>query len=416
MNLEFCWSNARQPARQKIDEVLRFGEDQLALAVAFCTGAGVQILSRHISNLNRPESFVVVSSKKPTNLRALGGLDERIPERIYVHYGGTAPREIQATPFNTPLMHSKVIYARNGNECKLWVGSHNLTASATIGMNYEGAMLLTGDADEPQFRDALQHLLHCRSRSLPFHPSMMVEDDDDAERQNILNIHAESEVEIEQTPCFVHLCLPNSSNDREVNPGDKVILYLYPKGSLKGRLDPTKAKAVYEGQQTSKDFTQIHPTAPGIPAAWQDADYIIEWNDSVYQMLPARTPKADTTTQVVLRFERRNDDIKKDLFLEKKPETKVAIETDESRLTGIDDDMVQFLRPRRRRDGSLPFKEAVQYGKAVKLIAEDANRYQDDHVKPALESFYDAELIATGRVGDDEETKYIYQTKYRYRS
>jgi len=416
MNLEFCWSDARHRARPRIDEVLEFGKDQLALAVAFCTAAGVRILEQHITNLNNADSFVVVSSKKPTNLHALSELDREIPDRVFVHYGGTSPQEVHATPFNHPLMHSKIIYARNGKKCKLWVGSHNLTASATMGMNYEGAVLLTGDADEPQFAEALQHLLHCKGTSLPFHPSMMAEDDDPAERQNVLNLHVESAGGIEHTPCFVPLCLPNPAHGREVNPGDKVVLYLYPKGSLsRGELNPSEAFAVFEGQQTSKDFTGAHPTAPGIPAAWSDADHIIEWNQNVYEMFPARLPTVQGTTQAVLRFERRNDDLKNDLFLEKKPETKIGIETEESLLSDIDADMFEFLRPKPDGDGRVPFKEAVGYGKEVRLIAEDANRYSDGHVKPALEDFYNAELVSSQK-SLEEEPRYIYQTKYRYRS
>jgi hypothetical protein len=41
-------------------------------------------------------------------------------------------------------MHSKVFFAKNGQRCQLWAGSHNLTASASQGVNCEAAVLLDG--------------------------------------------------------------------------------------------------------------------------------------------------------------------------------------------------------------------------------------------------------------------------------
>ena len=43
-------------------------------------------------------------------------------------------------------MHSKVFFARAGEQCRLWTGSHNLTASAMQGVNCEAAVLVEGDS------------------------------------------------------------------------------------------------------------------------------------------------------------------------------------------------------------------------------------------------------------------------------
>src|SRR5205823_9447747 len=58
-------------------------------------------------------------------------------------------------------------------QCWLWTGSHNLTASASQGVNCEAAVVLEGSIEEQPFRDAMSHLERCKqeSRSIRSVPS-----------------------------------------------------------------------------------------------------------------------------------------------------------------------------------------------------------------------------------------------------
>ena len=74
MNVEFFAADPDHKARERLDELLTRGVDQLAIACAFCTGAGVELLKRHAQRLKTPGSFVVVSGEPPTDGAALAEL------------------------------------------------------------------------------------------------------------------------------------------------------------------------------------------------------------------------------------------------------------------------------------------------------------------------------------------------------
>src|SRR5206468_1460240 len=117
MEIEFIAESPRAKARPRLDTILARGLDQLAIACAFCTGAGVQLLTRHASRLALPDSFLVVAAAEPTDYAALGQLHSLIPGKLFVHWGALSPVEIKV---RAALMHSKVFYVRSGRECWLW--------------------------------------------------------------------------------------------------------------------------------------------------------------------------------------------------------------------------------------------------------------------------------------------------------
>ncbi len=67
MDVEFFADNPRKKARPFLDEILNNGVDQLAIACAFCTRAGIELLMRHTRRLSGPDSFVVVAAAPPTD-------------------------------------------------------------------------------------------------------------------------------------------------------------------------------------------------------------------------------------------------------------------------------------------------------------------------------------------------------------
>ncbi|PAY20984.1 hypothetical protein CKO51_02745 [Rhodopirellula sp. SM50] len=212
-------------------------------------------------------------------------LDELAPRRVFVHFGAQAPREIRA---GRPLMHSKVFYARSDEECRVWLGSNNLTVAATQGLNYEAAVRLAGKAYEDPMMDAFYHLMACKEWAIPYRPDMVDDDDDGTERSNTLIVHAESaDRSLSTLPTFVHLCLPTHRHDKELNPGERVVLFIYPVGTLEeSALDLRMCTAVYKVGQTAKNFTADHSITGGIPAEWREAAYVIE--ESIFEDLEHR--------------------------------------------------------------------------------------------------------------------------------
>src|SRR5262249_29618566 len=152
-----------------LDDILNKGVDQIAIACAFCTAGGVQFLLNHAPRLKSDDSFVVVSWENPTNFAALADLHAAVPGRLFVHFGGKKPEEVDGW---RPLMHTKMFYARRGSTCWVWTGSHNLTVSAIQGINCEAAVLLEGHREEEPIAAAFDHLLACRNEARPFDPDM----------------------------------------------------------------------------------------------------------------------------------------------------------------------------------------------------------------------------------------------------
>src|SRR4029077_18825816 len=92
------------------------------------------IMRRHFTRLRMPDSCLVVSAEPPTDIAAVNALARDAPGSVWMHKTGKLPYENKV---GSALMHSKVFYAEAGENCWLWVGSHNLTGRATEGANLE---------------------------------------------------------------------------------------------------------------------------------------------------------------------------------------------------------------------------------------------------------------------------------------
>src|SRR5687767_13616620 len=105
MDVTFVANDPRLKARPLLDDILKRGVDQLAVAVTFCTGAGVELLLSHVPLLSRAGSFVVISAAPPTAYGDLARLNRAIPGNLFIHWGALAPFEKNV---GAALMHSKV--------------------------------------------------------------------------------------------------------------------------------------------------------------------------------------------------------------------------------------------------------------------------------------------------------------------
>lgn len=340
MDVELFAQDPRKRAREAMERIIRNGTDQLAMAFAFCSAAGVTLLLPHVDLLRRPGSFIVVASSPPTDYTALARLHDRIPGNLFVHWGATAPYEIKA---GTPLMHSKLIYARSGRECWLWVGSHNLTGNATQGVNSEAAVVLHGTRDEQPFVDALMHVERCRDEATPYDPDWP--EPVNARREDILVLHAESDLDLaRRLPCRIHLCLDSADHDALLAAPAPLRLFLYPRGSLHDGWQNAMPTAAFAGTVTGLNLTELNPRARGLgaTAAWNAADFCIAEQGQVLALIRAGDPGRKVTTQAILSVSQPSD-TKETLFSER-PRVDTEFIPGRMEWIRVDPDMRRFFR------------------------------------------------------------------------
>ena len=412
MEVEFLFNDPHQKARPRLDDVLSKGVDQLAVACAFCTRAGVEILSKHARRLGQPDSFVVVSSTKPTDYKALESLWHLIPDNLFIHWGGQAPQEVRAWG---PLMHSKIFYARRGSGCWLWTGSHNLTASATQGVNCEAAVLIHGDAEEPPFVAALAHLQACRAAATPYDPDTPPLGG--VVRADILSVHAECDRIPEiPLPWDIHLCLKTSEFDELLTAPAELRLFLYPLGSLANGWQDRTPIAAFAGTLTGQNLTSQNPTirSGGTPAVWSAARFSITEQGNVLVLGEARPLDPAVTTQAVLHVDGHSS-VDESLF-EAQPKVVNELIPGPMKLMPVDYDMRIFFK--RQHVAGPMLREIPFVGRRRVIKGKEGDARPEDYDKMAEQlDRADANIpLVRDPMTDAERSKrhpFIVRAKYR---
>lgn len=286
----------------------------LQAAVCFVTQPGARILLRCSASLRLTNSFFVGSIEPPSDLDAFLALHKAAPGHVYIHMGGRTPEAIDV---GRSLMHSKVVLAEGNSQCRLWVGSHNLTAAALAGGNFEAGIELLASPQSSVIQDARQHLQNCRMTAEPFDPGQMERYREIQkrrlplppwiDRQHLLVIHAEAEVWPSMDRFTVHLLLAPSQFDQYFIVDRPVRLFLHPKGTLSSyrRVDYSQAR-LWEGAITGVVRTERHPGNRGVQGRFDTADYEIEIADvvSAPRFMPMGSSTITPTSQVVMRVTR----------------------------------------------------------------------------------------------------------------
>jgi hypothetical protein len=380
VDIQFFASDPQAKARRALEQVLANGTDVLAIACAFCTGAGVQLMFNHVPRLQNPGSFVVVSAAPPTNYAELGELHRYIPSNLYVHWGKIAPYE---TKNGAALMHSKVFYARKGAECWLWTGSHNLTANATQGANCEAAVLLHGNAEEQPFQDALAHLIACRDQARLYDPNDPPPGS--VEKANVLVIHAEAD-DVTQLgfPLRVHLCLNSSDFDSLLAPPADVRLFVYPSHTLKSGWVKASQFLTFSGRLTGQNLTSRNPSASlaGTDAAWVAANLNIIESGGVLRITPPGPPGPNVTTQAVLFIDGRASG--SECYFSQKPKTKKVPVLGEQYWTEVDQDMVGFFSREHVQENRLLHIPIIGREQQISVIGEEIREVDIDKLQQAI--------------------------------
>jgi len=150
-----------------------------SLIAGFVTVEGIEAIAAPLRAHPGKLAHLVVGAG---TWRAFDALDRLIsvgvaPSALFVHLGhsrATTSAGAQHAFFRYhPMLHSKVYLLEMGDGTSAaFVGSHNLTGFALLGLNGEAGILLEGRSDEPEFAALRQHVAEAVSQAVPYDPTM----------------------------------------------------------------------------------------------------------------------------------------------------------------------------------------------------------------------------------------------------
>jgi hypothetical protein len=130
--------------------------DSVKVANAFATIPFGFLSANFVNKLANPDSFLVADIHAPTNIDNLGDFNTAGCQ-IHLFLWAVRKNERNGTIGNQ-LMHAKLWLFKKGSERMLICGSHNLTKFALTGLNFEGSVVVEGDASEPIFSQVETYL------------------------------------------------------------------------------------------------------------------------------------------------------------------------------------------------------------------------------------------------------------------
>ena len=404
MKVTFIGADPREKARPLLDAILERGVDQIAIACAFLTEGGVELLRRHVAHLTLQKSFVVVAWEPVTDSESVEKLHALCPGNLYIHLGAKNPIEKKVGP---GLMHSKVFLARAGDDCWLWTGSHNLTASAAQGANCEAAVLLEGKIAERPFKDALAHLNQCKDEAVLFDP---YNPPPTQHPEYTLIVHAERHAQLKAPPWFVHLRPPTTTYDRAMRPPSSIWLYLYQPGSLKPGHRRPPAESAYSGNITALNFTEYHADR-GIPADWRNADFVIEQQAGVFGLAKPTAHSGRTPTQGVFRIDKQERP--STIWLTASPSPKRERVVGAQWTTDLDPDLRQFFTPSSVQAGRLVHREYRDIRLTYRVPRKEIGDLEATDLLPRLSVAKNATIEVNEKARADDHFAFIYKARYR---
>jgi hypothetical protein len=302
-------------------QALALGARKVDAAVAFVTRPGVAFLRQYLKSHPPGKARLVASVRFPTNLPELANLEDDYPGTVFLHTGFQFPVEDDG---DRGQFHSKVVLLEMpGTERCVIVGSHNWTQNALQGYNIEAGMVLRCQETDPIVAQVRHHIEACATapgtepfsrQRLKFYETIQCdlhkrigpgstdsEDFPGFEPMEALVMHAEDATGT-GIPDPMQLFVPAFDNmTSDLLPyGRRVLLYVYPLGSLLGKPSPTVAPTAYDGIVTMNNAVR-DASAEGRPATCR----INDLRQPRIELLPTRNvpPPAGEISQVVIRFD-----------------------------------------------------------------------------------------------------------------
>lgn len=149
-----------------------------SLVAGFVTVEGLETIATPLRAQPAKLSHLVVGAG---TWRAFDAIDMLInvgiaPNALYVHLGHSrATGRDAAYRFYRyhPMLHSKIyLMDMADGSSAAFIGSHNLTGFALLGLNGEAGVLLEGQSDAPEFIAIRQHVAEAIAQAVPYNPAM----------------------------------------------------------------------------------------------------------------------------------------------------------------------------------------------------------------------------------------------------
>jgi HKD family nuclease len=149
-----------------------------SIVVGFMTVEGIEAIAASFRAHPAKLARLVVGAG---TYRSFEALDQLISigvgvDRLRLHLGHSRPTAGGARhPFYRyhPMLHSKVYLLEMMDGTVIaFIGSHNLTGFALLGLNGEASVLLEGRAGEPEFASIRQHIDESAAQAIPYDPAM----------------------------------------------------------------------------------------------------------------------------------------------------------------------------------------------------------------------------------------------------
>lgn len=168
--ITLCNADPKSPFSADLAAVWARGRFTQA-AVAFLTAGGVEFFAQHcLDHQDRERCRLCFTVQWPTDLDAVARLSPVLGSNLRIHLGAKTPVETGTDV--TPMLHSKAVYTDHGDSTSTsFVGSHNWTANALNGVNFEASVRVECDTSNAFAIDLRRHLDECFRRCVPFDPN-----------------------------------------------------------------------------------------------------------------------------------------------------------------------------------------------------------------------------------------------------
>lgn len=149
-----------------------------SLVAGFMTVEGIEAIAAPLRAAPSKLVHLVVGA---ATWRAFDALDRLLvdgiaPAALHVHLGHTRATTAGATyRFYRyhPMLHSKVYLMEMADGTSAaFIGSHNMTGFALLGLNGEAGVLLEGPSQDPQFVAIRQHIAEAVAQAIPYDSAM----------------------------------------------------------------------------------------------------------------------------------------------------------------------------------------------------------------------------------------------------
>ena len=268
--IEFFHPVIDTQAINRISEIMSWAEKSLQIEMCYVTEFGTELLKKHADHLLRDGSFIIVANEPINDIKRLNELAKIRPESVRFVTAKSDSKESSVEG----LMHAKLIYAENGDDCVVWVGSHNFTKRALLAENIEAALVISGKFNEQLFIDVREHLkrvkdlseegpIPCEPKPIALEEVIIIECEASPGLIEQLRSGKQSYTVYLRHDKYDGECIPAPRKDREVR------LYVYNENTLTQFGPMRQPIVVRSGRLNGVTFTE-KSKRNGASASWAD--------------------------------------------------------------------------------------------------------------------------------------------------